>query len=937
MASFLGSLSFASPLLLAALAALPAIWLILRATPPRPRRTPFPAFDLLRELEDKQRTPARTPLLLLLLRLLIAALAIVALAGPILNAPNTAAGDARPILVVVDDSWTAAANWRLRRNALSAIAAEARAGGRAVATMTTTPTEADAASLISLMDPGAFQDAAAALEPKALPPDYAGAAARAKRATPPAGGYDIRWLSDGLDHPNADDLQTALANLGDVTRLVDDDAQTLFIKGQRADSAEDVFLIGRARAGDRLEGEVVVSARNGRELARGEFSFDPGAQETEARVRLPLALRNDIGAARIEGVASAGAVRLADGRARRALVGFLGDAGDAGDLLAGGSYIRAAMAQYADFFAGGAAALTESDASLIILDDVGRLRDEDAERLGAWVERGGVLLRFAGVNVAEAAQDNDLPLAPAPLRGGGRAFGGALSWETPQPLAAFSEKGPFADLTVPPDVFVRQQVLAAPGGVTTERTWASLSDSTPLVTGARRGAGAIVFFHVTASPEWSDLPFSGVFVEMLRRVAFLSAAMPEERDATDAEDTQQFQPVSLLDGFGALGPAPGDAPGVTLAEAAAGPNLNAPPGLYGAAEAPIAINAASAHVTLRPAARLGGQTSPYATAPPQQLAAPLFLLALILFATDALAALIYAGRAPRLSAARAATSATVIMAGAVLASGGDAFAQSPTGAPAAPFDSPISSTAIDAAIATRLAFVATNDSELDRLSFYGLSALSEELYRRTAVEPEAPQQVDLERDELSVYPVIYWPIAAGMTAPSDEALANVELFMRFGGLVIFDTRDDERALPGALTPERAALRDILRRLDVPPLRPLPQNHVLTRSFYLLSDLKGRAGDGPIWVAEGAGDNDGVTPIIVGGRDWAGAWARDEMNAPMRRMPSAASGRGCAIRPGVPPRECAYRAGVNIAMVALTGNYKSDQVHTPTLLERLGAQ
>jgi hypothetical protein len=35
------------------------------------------------------------------------------------------------------------------------------------------------------------------------------------------------------------------------------------------------------------------------------------------------------------------------------------------------------------------------------------------------------------------------------------------------------------------------------------------------------------------------------------------------------------------------------------------------------------------------------------------------------------------------------------------------------------------------------------------------------------------------------------------------------------------------------------------------------------------------------------------------------------------------------------REFAYRAGVNIVMYTLTGNYKADQVHVPALLERLG--
>jgi hypothetical protein len=77
-------------------------------------------------------------------------------------------------------------------------------------------------------------------------------------------------------------------------------------------------------------------------------------------------------------------------------------------------------------------------------------------------------------------------------------------------------------------------------------------------------------------------------------------------------------------------------------------------------------------------------------------------------------------------------------------------------------------------------------------------------------------------------------------------------------------------------------------------------------------------------------NDGVTPLIIGGRDWASAWAIDEFGRPLRPV----SGPGDCSRDPVSVQECAYRAGINIAMVAYTGNYKADQVHTPILLQRL---
>jgi len=73
-------------------------------------------------------------------------------------------------------------------------------------------------------------------------------------------------------------------------------------------------------------------------------------------------------------------------------------------------------------------------------------------------------------------------------------------------------------------------------------------------------------------------------------------------------------------------------------------------------------------------------------------------------------------------------------------------------------------------------------------------------------------------------------------------------------------------------------------------------------------------------------NDGVTPVIIGGNDWAAAWAVESGGNYMFRV-----GRGYT---GERQREIAFRFGVNLLMHVLTGNYKSDQVHVPALLDRL---
>src|SRR5215472_6487813 len=127
----LGSFAFASPWLLAALAALPIIWWLLRVTPPAARRIPFPPIRLLLGLVPRDETPARTPLWLIVLRTSLAALVVVAVAHPLVNPQQRLAGTG-PILLVVDNGWAAAANWPARQRALHDLLAEAEREGRRV-------------------------------------------------------------------------------------------------------------------------------------------------------------------------------------------------------------------------------------------------------------------------------------------------------------------------------------------------------------------------------------------------------------------------------------------------------------------------------------------------------------------------------------------------------------------------------------------------------------------------------------------------------------------------------------------------------------------------------------------------------------------------------------------------------------------------------------
>jgi hypothetical protein len=256
-------------------------------------------------------------------------------------------------------------------------------------------------------------------------------------------------------------------------------------------------------------------------------------------------------------------------------------------------------------------------------------------------------------------------------------------------------------------------------------------------------------------------------------------------------------------------------------------------------------------------------------------------------------------------------------------------------------DSAADDFAIKATAQTRLAYVLTGNADVDSIVKAGMSGLTLFLAQRTALEAGDPVGVDPAHDELAFFPLIYWPVIPGAPKPPQDAINRIDAYMKQGGTVLFDTRDAIEAPPGdngaSQTPGMLALRNILSSLDVPELEPVPREHVLTKTFYLLRDFPGRFDTGQTWVealprnddedaaSHPARGGDGVSPIIITSNDLAGAWAIRPDGQPM--LP---------LSPGEPrQREFAFRAGVNIVMYTLTGNYKADQVHAPALIERLG--
>ncbi|MFK7941445.1 MAG: DUF4159 domain-containing protein [Paracoccaceae bacterium] len=933
----LGALSFLNPWLLAGILALPVLWWVLRAIPPSPQTQSFAGVRLLLGLEDEERQTHRTPWWLLLLRTLAIGAALLGFAQPVLNLTERIAPGEGRLLVLMDQGWASAPDWDERRATAEALLQEAADRGREVVFL-----RGASGDEIRTGTAEAALDVLRGTLPRPWSPDPLATLEALQEAN--LAFDDSVWVHDGLAREGTADLLGYLAEQGSLRlitsaeppqgltppRLVDGKLET-DVLGAVDPSGTQVIAMAEADAGG--ERRIAVAQSGPAEDGRATAVFDLPSELLSTVTRVVLA----------DG-ASAGGSALADGAIRRVAAGIVSEREDSSitTLTSPVHYVEKALQPWADISQAGLTTVLDGEPTMVVLPDLGDLSPEGRENLTTWVESGGVLLRFAGPRLAASigaqgfgSVQADDPLLPVRLRRGGRVLGGALAWSTPRSLGPFAADSPFRGLTSPEEVSVRTQVLAEPSPDLAGKVWASLDDGTPLVTAKPLGDGYVILFHVSSDAEWSSLPLSGLFVEMLGRVVTLASGRALGTPDAEELDGTLWRAQILMGVDGTPRPAT-DAteplPGPALLD---GAGAGVPPGAYiradqggrrtGAGNSMVLnLMTEDTRLTAFPDAPAGAVEETLNGQEAQRFGPWLLALALLCVVLDVIGTLIVSGRL---------TSGTKI---APLALALCLLAPALTPSPAQAQGEDIG-LAIESTAETTLGFVRTGDPRLDRISERAMVGLGNALARRTAIEPGPPGGARPGSDELSFYPVLYWPLTSD-TLPDQAGLDALAAYLRGGGMLIIDTQNGSSGFGGA---SAVQMREIARALNLPPLAPVDQDHVLTRAFYLLNDFPGRWRGGRVWTeaarqlgedGEPAEDipqfdrvDDNVSPVIVGSADWASAWAVDQRGAPLYPIG----------RPGDRQRELALRFGVNAVMYALTGNYKSDQVHAPAVLQRLG--
>jgi hypothetical protein len=886
METLFGQLAFTTPWALTALLALPALYFLLRVTPPAPLRIIFPATRFLEGLIPKTQTPSHTPWWILLLRLLVAALLLLSLSGPIMNPANPLSGYG-PLRLVIDTGWSAAQNWNDIQSEAENLIKQASREKREIYLQTTAPELED--KPIPLRGP--FSESEAMANIKALRP-LPWSRDASKMEDKPLSATTI-WLSDGIQSP---------LEKSEIEKKIETYKSNGFFTLFKPESRKAPLALKAPDKTKQIPSIILFAERNVKTFKepvhvqlldlKGQILDDRSVTVTGAvDFNIPQNLRSETSAYQIAGQKGAQARYILDAEGAPKTVGVLTteEGADNKPLGDDGFFLKKALEPFATIITGNLTNILAQKPSMIILPDVGAMPTESLNALDAWVKGGGFLVRFAGVNMTRG--EGIIPLTPAPLRNESRSVEGSLSWDKPMKIAPLPPSSPLYGLDVAPDITVNQQILPQPSDDLANKSWTNLEDGTPLITAAAHEHGTLVMVHTSASPAWSNLALSGFYVGMLKKFLKL-AGQPYQ---SNNNESGMLQPVRTMDGFGVLQKPPADVQPIDAALfTQITPSPAHPPGIYGHSGAQRTLNLGDRlddYMTINtPDARLYTEQKEQTLAPLLIAIAFGLLLFDLLIMTALSAGLFF----------RLATLTLILTCYSNVAQAQDSkFAEG-----------------------LYLAYIKTGNEALDTQTAQGLDSLSYILIARTSSEMQGVVGIDPEKDTLVFFPMIYWAITPDQPVPSKAALDNLQFYLDHGGTITIDTRD------GGTSQNKETLKRLLSGLNIQPLIPLPEDHVLTKSFYLLKKFPGRTDAGTVWVEEQSTGRDGVSNVIITGNDWAGAWSEINIGGTDPRYYAMSASR---------PQELSLRTGINLMMYALTGNYKTDQVHVPAILERLGTE
>lgn len=717
------NLSFASGGLLWALLALPVLYWLVRLFPPKPKVVDFPAIRILLGLQPGTPPALTPPWWLVLLRVLLAALIIIAIAGPRL-VPETTESDA-PVVIMLDNSWPAAAHWNDIKRTAETLLNEAATKNKDVWLWPLTEEPA----VVAWNKAAAWQDKLQRLQP------------RQESLNLPV---SLKWLQKHLDGK----AEVMLLSGGVVERLaVPDGKEGIDIARVYVPQNLPQIIGHVAREGDALEVKVLGLQSEAAEVtvelkdSEGKTLSRAGTEKHIAKLVL-TGLPAKAGYVTLQGQAHIAAWWGLNNIGGQPRVQVLATKQNEFPLLSSRYYVANALKDSAQVKQGEDLPGSLDDLDAIVADKLPLHPD----KILSWVESGGVYISLAGDWLKE---HGELPLLPSVLRPQPRLLSGPLQLEGAMTLNGAVTSGPLRELALDPRAIISQQWLPQNGWADGVETWVKLQDDTPLVSAKRVGAGWLVLVHTGAEAAWSTLPLTGSFPSLLQTLVQLG----QGNDKAEMPPLP-WAPQQLFDVYGR----PAKVSAAAIADENTPVSTLHPIGFYGAPTQPHMLDGKQKLLTALPTGLWEkAQVLHYSEQSQSFDLMPwVLLLAVILLLVDT---------ALRLELLRPGRMMVIALACLL----------------------PMNGHAQEENSGMQLGWIATGNSSIDSITAAGLFGLTQAVNERTSIKLANPQKLDPAKDSLGLYPVILWPQVEGAILPDEKAASAIRAYVASGGLLMIDS------------------------------------------------------------------------------------------------------------------------------------------------------
>ncbi len=900
MISILNNISFANPLALWAIGSLPLIYLVVKTFPPAPKSFNFSSLYLLKSISSDTITRSKCPIWLLIFRILLILVIIIYFSKPFINSSKLD-NKIENYFVFLDAGWSTASEWENYKDTLLEIMLEAKKLNKKFYLLRSNP-DKERDSTIMFQSTNQLSDYLNEQPPSPWQFNLDKTINKLDKTKFKKNTRYFYILSDFDYYPNEKRISSIIKEkypnieiINLVSRIKVLDKPSII-----ADNIEiKVKRLGNFFSEDQFYLKMV--SKDGQVIYYKNYNFKKNDHTVIIREKFPLSLINRLEKIEIVDQNHAAGKFYFDDLNKKKIIGIVSEIIDYKEnpLLSSVYYIKKALGNENKIIINNLENLISANIDILILPDVGLIEEKLSIILKKWISNGGLLIRFSGPKLAKE-YTNFITTEKTYKKI--RFLGGQLSWEDEPIIESFPDNSIFRGLEIPDDIVIRKQLMLDFKGNQKYTVLGSLKDGTPLITSKEYDKGKIILFHFTANNDWSNIPITNLFVEMLYRTTLFNSI--RKNDSLEEVKMKYF-----IDGFGKI-----QKPdkiikikdGIKLQKSHPSPkNI---PGIYENDELSIALNL-SGNLKYDQFVKESYKNTTEEVFFKKSISdlSKIFLYLIIIFSiVDIIATLMIKINSNILKTFKKKIGYLSMFFLLFCFIKNDNLK------------------ANDYFNETYLAYVKSANENKNKITKRGLNTLSEVLDRRTSISPRGVIEVDIEKDEIFYFPFLYWPIGKTLPDLSARTITKVKDYLFKGGIIFFDAYEI-KINNSSDSKNLKKMVSFLRKINSNELINIDKKHTLSKSFYLLNSFPGRWNKNLILTDKNDKRiNDGVSSIVLGFNDWASAWALDENNYPIYPV----------VPGGEKQREFAYRVGVNITMYSLTGTYKNDQIHSKSILERL---